>query len=126
MDKDYKLKQKYGKTNPFKVPDGYFEQLPNDIMKQIPNTQETARPATINLWMKIKPWVYMAAMFIGMSFTIRIFMGKFGMEKESTPPEHIPSCNVSELPDEYVDPIVNQTMMDDYQLYEYLTDAKNH
>lgn len=29
----------------------------------------------------------------------------------------------SEVPDEYIDPIVDQTMMDDYTLYEYLTDA---
>lgn len=29
----------------------------------------------------------------------------------------------SEVPDEYIDPIVDQAMMDDYTLYEYLTDA---
>lgn len=35
----------------------------------------------------------------------------------------MPSINLSELPDEVIDPIVNQTMMDDYTLYQYLTDA---
>lgn len=124
MDKEKELKQKYGKNNPFKVPEGYFDHLTQHIMEQIPATQ-VQETAEISLWGKIKPWVYMAAMFVGMSFTIRMFMGKFGMEKD-TDYNNIPSCNVSELPDELVDPIVNQTMMDDYQLYEYLTDATNH
>lgn len=124
MDKEKELRQNYGKNNPFKVPDGYFDQLTQHIMEQIPDTP-AQKAAEISLWGKIKPWIYMAAMFVGMSFTIRMFMGKFGMEKDSDY-TNIPSYNVSELPDELVDPIVNQTMMDDYQLYEYLTDATDH
>jgi glutaminyl-tRNA synthetase len=34
--------------------------------------------------------------------------------------------NYTEIPDEYLDPIVNQTMMDDYELYQYLTEVDNN
>ncbi len=91
-------------------------------MKQIPDAPIEQLPQ-ISLWGKIRPWVYMAAMFVGMTFTIRIFMSKFNAEKDQEPNTALPTCSVSEIPDEYVDPIVNQAMMADYQLYEYLSDA---
>ena len=31
--------------------------------------------------------------------------------------------SVQGIPDEYIDPILDQAMMDDYTLYMYLTDA---
>ena len=122
MNEDKKLKQIYGKNNPFTVPEGYFDKIADDIMKQIPDAPIEQLPQ-ISLWGKIRPWVYMAAMFVGMTFTIRIFMSKFNAEKTQESNKAIPTCNVSEIPDEYVDPIVNQAMMADYQLYEYLSDA---
>ena len=125
MNEDKELKRLYGNKNPFKVPDGYFDHLADDIMAQLPDTPAES-PAPISLWGKMKPWIYMAAMFVGMSFTIRMFMGKFGMEKEQTPQTATASYSVTDLPEEYVEPIVSQTMMDDYQLYEYLSDATNY
>ncbi len=38
--------------------------------------------------------------------------------------ENISSADsIQGIPDEYIDPILDQTMMDDYTLYMYLTDA---
>ena len=41
-------------------------------------------------------------------------------EKASTDND---TTEASELADEHIDGIINQTMMDDYTLYQYLTDA---
>ena len=76
----------------------------------------------IRMWDRIKPWVYMAAMFVGLMFTVRAFVG----EQPSSQSTDMEIGNYTEIPDEYLDPIVNQTMMDDYELYQYLTEADNN
>jgi hypothetical protein len=64
-----KLKTK----NPFKVPDGYFESLTAQIMSQLPEkTDEETK--IVSLWDRIKPCLYMAAMFIGIALMIKIFV----------------------------------------------------
>ena len=62
-----------------------------------------------------------AGMFCGLMLSVRMFVG----EKEAQSPAAgtMGDMEFSEVPDEYIDPIVDQAMMDDYTLYEYLTDA---
>lgn len=111
------LLNRCGKENPFKVPEGYFENFAEQLMDKLPEKAPVEAP-DITLWMRIRPWVYMAAMFCGIMLMVRTFVG----EKNAQATD-VPSINLSELPDEVIDPIVNQTMMDDYTLYQYLTDA---
>ena len=58
------------KRNPFKVPDNYFARLNEEIMNHLPE-KEIVPPQTVSLWEKVKPWVYMAAMFVGLYITIQ-------------------------------------------------------
>ena len=111
------LLNRCGKENPFKVPEGYFENFAMQMMDQLPEKTSAGTPA-VTLWTRIKPWIYMTAMFCGIMLMVQTFVGK-----EDTQDSGVPGINLSELPDEYIDPIVNQTMMDDYTLYQYLTDA---
>lgn len=124
MKEDTELKNRIGKDNPFKVPDGYFENLVPEIMKQLPET-EVYEAKEISLWERVKPWVYMVAMFCGIMFGLRVMMMMKGRAVHSeNEMENISSADsIQEIPDEYIDPILDQTMMDDYTLYMYLTDA---
>ena len=90
-------------------------------MRKLPEKVIKA-PEKISTWTRVKPWVYMAAMFVGLMFTVRMFTngGKDIHEKAHSADTQV---NYTELPDEYIDPIVNQTMMGDYELYKYLTEA---
>ena len=64
-----KLKEIDQTKNPFKVPENYFAQFNEEIMNLLPEKEfVAARP--VPLWDKVKPWVYMAAMFIGLYVTI--------------------------------------------------------
>lgn len=59
--------------NPFTVPEGYFDGLTGQIMAQLPARHiETVVERT--LWQRMEPWVYMAAMFCGISLMINIFV----------------------------------------------------
>lgn len=60
----------------------------------------------------------MVAMFCGLMFSIRVIVGEKPENKTDYTIE-----SISELPDEYIEPLMEQTMMDDYTLYQYLTDA---
>lgn len=64
-----KLKEIDKTKNPFKVPDNYFAQFNEEIMSRLPEKEIVAlRP--VPLWDKVKPWVYLAAMFLGIYFTV--------------------------------------------------------
>lgn len=65
-----KLEEIDRKRNPFKVPDNYFARLNEEIMNHLPEKENVA-PRTVPLWEKVKPWVYMAAMFVGLYITIQ-------------------------------------------------------
>ena len=119
MKEDTNLKHKFGTENHFTVPEDYFKNLIPNIMEQLPELEEKETPH-IRLWDRVKPWVYMAAMFCGLMFMIRGAVSYSGaLSKTETTTEE----QFSELPDEYIDPVLNQMMIDDYTLYVYLSDA---
>ena len=49
MNEDKDLQKKYGKKNPFTVPENYFGDFAEKLMQQLPE-KETAAPQTISLW----------------------------------------------------------------------------
>lgn len=113
------LLKRCGTENPFTVPEGYFERFTEQLMEKLPEREAQPAPK-LTLWTRVKPWVYMAAMFCGLMLSVRMFVG----EKQSqSPAATSETTDFTEVPDEYIDPIVNQTMMDDYTLHQYLTDA---
>lgn len=113
------LLKRCGTENPFTVPEGYFERFTEQLMEKLPEREAQPAPK-LTLWTRVKPWVYMAAMFCGLMLSVRMFVG----EKQSqSPAATSETTDFTEVPDEYIDPIVNQTIMDDYTLYQYLTDA---
>lgn len=118
MKEEKELFQKIGKENPFKVPEGYFENLTQQVMERLPE-KEPQPTQEISMWERVKPWAYMAAMFVGLMFTVQVFIGK--QDRQTVPSENV--SPVSDLSDEYLAPIINQTMLDDYELYQYLSDA---
>ncbi|WP_294457823.1 hypothetical protein [uncultured Bacteroides sp.] len=122
MKEDTELKKKIGKENPFKVPEGYFENIVPEIMKQLPEA-EAQESVEITMWERVKPWVYMVAMFCGLMFGLRVMMMDKPVNKEMNTDNVSMTDSVQGIPDEYIDPILDQAMMDDYTLYMYLTDA---
>jgi len=74
MDKKKILLKDIAKVDPFKTPEGYFENFTNGIMSQLPDVvQEDS--ISVNWWQRVRPWVYMAAMFAGMALMLRMLVG---------------------------------------------------
>ncbi len=62
-----------GNKIPFKVPENYFSLVNETIMANLPK-KEAPVIETVSLWDKSKPWVYMAAMFLGLFFTVKVLI----------------------------------------------------
>jgi len=74
MDKKKILLKDIAKVDPFKAPEGYFESFTDGIMSQLPDiVQEDS--TNVTWWSRVRPWVYMAAMFAGIALMIRLFVG---------------------------------------------------
>ncbi len=115
MKEEDGLLKKVGVRNPFEVPEGYFENFTSDLMRQLPEKSGTSFAVKApTLWDKVKPWVYMAAMFAGAALIIRVASSQQGK------PEVLPTDEaVREM--EYISTVVDNSMLDDYSLYVYLT-----
>lgn len=74
MDKKKILLKDIAKVDPFKVPEGYFENFTNGIMSQLTEV-DREDSTTVSLWHRVRPWVYMAAMFTGIALMIKMFVG---------------------------------------------------
>lgn len=120
MKEEDELLKKYGTKNPFTVPDDYFENFSKELMNKLPEKEPISAPQTVTGWQRMKPWVYMAAMFCGLMFTVRVVVGP---PKQDTP--IFTSAETEQFSDEYIETILDHSMMDDYTLYQYLTDANS-
>ncbi|GHT63219.1 hypothetical protein AGMMS50239_18720 [Bacteroidia bacterium] len=72
MGKDVIKIETIAKIDPFRVPEGYFEGFIADIMLKLPE-RPVENPKVISLWERVKPWVYMAAMFAGIALMLNLF-----------------------------------------------------
>lgn len=73
MRQEDRLIEKYGRDPGFKVPDGYFEELNAKIMRDLPPYKEAPKRVDLTLWQRVKPYVYLAAMFAGIWLMMNVF-----------------------------------------------------
>ena len=105
MKEEDNILKKVGKKNSFKVPEGYFENLTSEVMG-----------------IRMKPLLYMAAMFIGAALIIRVASSN---HQPTTAGDHLTANEAATevVSDEYIDVALDRSMLDDYSLYVYLSDA---
>lgn len=119
MGKEDNILRKAGTSNPFRVPDHYFENFTLELMNKLPEKEPMPLMSEPTLWERVKPWLYMTAMFCGIMLSVKVFVGV--PQKDEFPA--ISQTEVERLPDEDWEIMIDRIMMDDYTLYQYLTDA---
>ncbi len=118
MKAEDQIRQMIGTKSPYKVPDGYFEQLADRIIDQLPERE--AMTPKVTLWQQAKPWVYMAAMFVGAFFLART--GRSYVTSEQNNIQETELATLMDQADEVVDDTyiissMNTSCMDDYEVY---------
>nr|WP_302831877.1 hypothetical protein [uncultured Bacteroides sp.] len=121
MKEEDNILKKVGTGNAFGVPDGYFENLTSEIMNRLPEKEKvTIKEKVPTMWDRVKPWAYMAAMFVGAALIIRV------ASSNHTPADTAGdrmATDDTETEMEYINIAVENSMMDDYSLYVYLADS---
>lgn len=72
MNKDERLKEKYGTDAGYRVPDGYFDSIYAHIADNLPE-QNHPIAEKISVWNRFRPYIYMAAMFAGIWCMMKVF-----------------------------------------------------
>ena len=70
---DSTLFNKYGKDPGFKVPENYFADFNKRMTEMLPDVEITSVDVQPTMWQRLKPLVYMAAMFAGVWCMIHVF-----------------------------------------------------
>ena len=73
MKKKEDILNQVGQKTGYKVPDGYFEQFSARMMEQLPEKQ-LPEPEIVTTWQKLRPYIYMAAMFAGIWLMLQVFV----------------------------------------------------
>ena len=116
------LLKKLGKENSFKVPDGYFENLTSEVMNKLPEKEKVVfKEEPVSIWTRLKPLLYMAAMFVGAALIIRVASS----DRKSVADIDVAATEIETevISDEMIDMALDRAMLDDYSLYVYLSDA---
>lgn len=121
MRPEEQIKEKYGADPGYRVPDNYFEDLNKKIMSQLPPYQATERVVEMTLWQRMKPYVYLAAMFAGIWLMMNVFHRISSAESlnlDNPPAALAAALNVTY--DEYVPYVVNGN---DYALQQSVSES---
>ena len=91
MKEEDKLIERYGRKGPWTVPDGYFESVRIEIESKLPDYPAPPSRQGMSVWQRVKPYVYLAAMFAGIWCMMKVFHNASGMGHLSldNPPEQI-------------------------------------
>ena len=69
--------------NPFTVPKGYMEGLTANIMSQLPEREPEKEVKKVSLMDRVRPWLYMAAVFAGLGLFFKAIVGFDGEKSQS-------------------------------------------
>lgn len=94
MEKEQNNLDRFKGKNPFTVPDGYMEDLTANIMSQLPE-KPRAEARKVSMIDRVRPWLYMAAVFAGLGLFFKAIVG-FDTEKTSSDTLLVQSKDVSE------------------------------
>ena len=121
MGKEDNILRKAGTGNPFRVPEHYFDNFTEELMGKLPEKEPLPYSLEHTLWQRVKPWVYMAAMFCGIMLSVRIFVGEPQKDEFS-----ISQAEAEMLPEEEWENFIRRAFDDNYETYQFLTEANNN
>ena len=73
MKQEEQLISRFGKDSGMKVPEGYFPELEQRIMQNLPPYKKATPKLDTSRWQRVKPYVYLAAMFCGIWLMMKVF-----------------------------------------------------
>ena len=115
MKEDLDILSKLGKDSGFKVPENYFSDFNKQMMESLPKPNLTPQVKP-SLWVRVRPYVDMAAMFAGIWCMMRVFNDMSGATSTKAQIQAI----VDGLEDEKnIDDLMLQESLNEYEILTY-------
>lgn len=112
---DSTLLNKYGKNPGFKVPENYFADFNQRMAEMLPDVEITPVDAKPTMWQRLKPLVYMAAMFAG----VWCMMSVFSHFSNTSSMQSIKAVAEQLYDDNNVDEFIMSGSVSDYDILNY-------
>ncbi len=116
MEKNTPKLNEIGRKHGMIVPENYFADFPEKMVEQLPY-REISLAEPVTLWMRVRPWIYMAAMFAGIWLMMKMFTTISSVESGQSGEAEMVASAVEEgiIDEELIDFYV-----DDYVVYDML------
>ena len=111
------LNSKMGKDNPFRVPEGYFDNFAAQLMEKLPAAQMESvfqRPAMIR---RLRSFLYAAAFLLLAVMSVTLFYQHAQQGQEA---EQLALTDEAVSTDAYFDEATDYAMLDNYDIYACL------
>ena len=109
MNEELYIKSRMGDKNPFRVPEGYFDNFTAEMMQMLPE-QEAPKKSLI---VRLRPLLYAAACLLVAIFTVAVYFSEPDASRQSV-------ASVAEPADTYVDDAADYLMADNMDIYACL------
>ena len=121
MNEEMYIQEKVGKRNPFRVPEGYFDNLTAQVMQNLPE-QPKRRAKSIFM----RPVFYAAASVCALLVAGAAWMWHPSEEVSSAVPvqaKAVSQPQQQENADGYFDEAADYMMLDNHEIYAYLAES---
>ena len=120
MNEEMYIQEKVGKRNPFRVPEGYFDNLTAQVMQNLPE-QPKRRVKSVFM----RPVFYAAASVCALLVAGAAWMWHPSAEVTSTAPvqaKAVAQPQQQDATEEYMDEAADYMMLDNHEIYAYLAE----
>lgn len=119
MNEEMYIQEKVGKRNPFRVPEGYFDNLTAQVMQNLP---EQPKRRTKSVFMR--PVFYAAASVCALLVAGAVWMWQANGETstDTVQAQAVVQPQQQEVSGEYMDEAVDYMMLDNHEIYAYLAE----
>jgi hypothetical protein len=116
------IEENFGKKNPYRVPEGYFDHFTEQLLSQLPE-QQAAEPVRHSRLKVLRPILMAAACLCIAIFSVTIYLNRSQDAPESAPVATTQSTNstINEEED-YMDAAADYVMLDNADIYACLSE----
>jgi len=116
MNEDTLLEQKFGKQNPFRVPEGYFSDFEKKLLENIPMSAPVKKPVLRYL----SPWLWSAVSIAAVVCGVVFFVSKPASDDIIISNAATITEPAQDNDDNIIDEVSDYAMLDNSDLYSYV------
>ena len=122
MKTEENLKEMFGRENPFKVPENYFETLADNIISQLPE-ESSARVVKMSVWKKYRVHLLAAACVLSVLFSAGIYVSVKENTKEAQvfDKTRVEVAETTIEAEDAFDEMADYVMIDKEDMYAYIS-----